>query len=150
MGKVIVMRGISGSGKSTVARQIAEGEPSVIIVSADHYFEAEDGSYNYDATQIGRAHGRCFRLFIEALQSGVGLVICDNTNVRASDVAPYMMAAEAYGYEASVVEVHCDPKVAVARNTHGTPPEIIERMAARMASSEMPPWWSIVKVNGDA
>lgn len=146
MGKVIVMRGISGSGKSTVARDLAKGEAGAVIVSADHYFERPDGSYDFDPAKLSEAHGQCFRLFIEALQAGVAMVVCDNTNTSASEASPYMLAAQAYGYDASVVEVHCDPKVAAARNSHGTPEHVVERMADRMARESLPPWWNVVKV----
>ena len=146
MGKAFIMRGISGSGKSTVARQIAADEPKAVIVSADHFFENEDGGYDFDPSKLSEAHGACFRRFVEALQAGAPMVVCAHTHTMAREASPYVLAAPAYGYEAEVVEVHCDPKVAAARNSHGTPAHVVERMADRMARESLPPWWNVTKV----
>jgi len=146
MGKrVVVMRGLSGSGKSTVARQLAQGEAAV-IVSADDYFETPEG-YKWDGTKLGEAHKQCFRLFMAAIDAEAELIVVDNTNRDALEIAPYMMAAQSFGYEAAIVEVRCSPQVAAARNTHNTPAHVIERMAARMDREKLAPWWKVIRVD---
>ena len=48
---MFIMRGLPGSGKSTIVRLIREKyQPitDVVVCSADDYFLQEDGSYNYD------------------------------------------------------------------------------------------------------
>ena len=123
--KVIVMSGISGSGKSTYAKRVvSETEPSMkfrdgerygdyaIIVSADDHFINNAGEYQFDASMLAEAHNECFRDFIEALQSEVGLVIVDNTNCSSEEIAPYMLGASAYGYEAEIVTIRCDGRIA--------------------------------------
>jgi hypothetical protein len=68
--RVIVMQGISGSGKSVLARKLAEaerrpGRPGGYVVSADDYFyRLGGGVYKYEFSKIGEAHDECFRNFI--------------------------------------------------------------------------------------
>lgn len=140
------MRGFSGSGKSTIARQIAAGEQGAVIVSADDYMETDEG-YKFSPEKKSPAHRSCFRLFMAAIEAGAELIVVDNTNKTAWEISPYMLAAGAFGYEAAIVEVRCDPKVAAARNVHNTPSEVIEKMAREMGYERFPPWWEVIVVD---
>ena len=149
MKHVIVLQGVSGSGKSTYARKLAEkarvARQRVAIVSADRYFE-RSGTYTFDPLKLSEAHGQCFRYFIEELGLGTDLIVVDNTNTTAVEMAPYMLAASAYQYTAEVQRVVCDPAVAAARNLHGVPATTVVRMAGSLASDVLPPWWAFSKV----
>jgi tRNA uridine 5-carbamoylmethylation protein Kti12 len=144
--RIVVLRGISGSGKSTVARQLAANEPGAIIVSADDYFETPEG-YKWAADKLNAAHGQCFRLFMAAIQADAPLIVVDNTNQTALEISPYMLAAQAYGYESAIVDVRCDPKVAAVRATHGVPESVIEQMASRMEQERLAPWWQVIQLD---
>ena len=145
---VVIMQGVSGSGKSTVARKLVVGQPSARIVSADDYFTHE-GVYTFDATKQGEAHQRCLRLFIENCQARLHLIIVDNVNARELNIAPYMAIAEAYDYDASILRVACNPNVAHARNTHGVPLDHITRWSADIYGRSLPPWWKVRVYNGE-
>lgn len=134
MSKVIVLRGIPGSGKSTYAKeQIAREAPSSYAVcSADNFFVGTDGVYRFDATKLGEAHAACLRDFYRAIDLGLQLVVVDNTNVRAWESAAYIQLARLRGYEVEVVRFHGDPATIGARNVHGCPPAAIERMYKSM------------------
>lgn len=138
--RVIVLRGLSGSGKSTVALQHAANVPGAIIVSSDAYFMV-GGEYKFDFDKLNEAHGSCFRAFMAAIENEAPLIIVDNTNARAVEIAPYMLAGGAYGYDCSVLTVACDPEVAAARNVHNTPRDIVMEMAERLKAEPLPPWW---------
>jgi predicted kinase len=146
MKKVIVMQGIPGSGKSTDIKGQVWWMPSggLAVVSADHYFvELGGGTYAFDPSKLPEAHGKCLRRFIEALQAGAEVVIVDNTNTTAVECAPYMAAAAAWGYEAEIRRIECDPEVAAARNTHGVPAAGVKAMAERLAAFQPMPWWKV-------
>lgn len=145
---VILMRGVSGSGKSTVARQLVDGHPSAIIVSADDFFVV-DGHYLYDRTKIESAHRTCLRKFIDALQANTGLVIVDNTNVTELHASPYMAVAEAYEYDAIILRIQCDWRKAQGRNRHGVSMEQAERQALNI-SRELPSWWKAETFDNDS
>lgn len=90
--KVIILRGPSGSGKSTYAARIeAESlDLTCLVVSADKYFIQPDGTYKFDPTQLGNAHGVCLKWFLLGLQQDTDTVIVDNTNCSLVEIAPYL------------------------------------------------------------
>ncbi len=147
--RLVVMRGIPGSGKSHAARRFIEGfravhpNASAEVISADDYFTRTDGTYAYDPTKIGLAHADCFRRVLQALARGVDMIVVDNTNTTGVEIAPYMLAAAAAERVASILTVHVtDPAGAAARCTHGVPLEVVAAMHATMASEKLPPWWN--------
>lgn len=130
----ILMRGIPGSGKSTVADYIAgrSREPASIF-SADS-FHVVDGRYKWDSAKLAWAHDRCFEGFTRTAVDGKRkLLIVDNTNVTWCQMAPYVRVAEVFGYEVSIVEMHCSILDSIKRNVHDVPEETICNMAMQMS-----------------
>src|SRR5690606_33271326 len=121
----IIMSGISGSGKSTWAEKLCHGLSSTgynfSIVSADSYF-MRDGVYQFDPKKLSDAHGACCYDFINQLALQTPLVVVDNTNTTAVEIAPYILIAQAYHYDVEIITVMCesedDVKAAAARNSH--------------------------------
>lgn len=110
------------------------------VVSADDLFETPEG-YKFDPARIGEAHNACFRAFVEAVQAGHPTVVVDNTATMVAELAPYMLAAAAYGYQVKVLEVRCSVETALERNIHEVPEEAVRAMAEDLATVELPPWW---------
>jgi predicted kinase len=137
-GKVFILVGVSGSGKSTVARELGG-----VSVSADHYFTDADGNYNFDPSKLSDAHAACLRQFLAHVQMRRAQVVVDNTNTTVAEIAPYAAIALAYGFELEILFVPCDPEVAHARNTHGVPLAGVQAQAKRIYSlrDSLPPWW---------
>lgn len=141
-----ILRGISGAGKSTKATALADdlrpGE-SAAICSADRFF-MRDGVYHFDASQLGAAHGACMRDAIHACSLAVSVVVIDNTNITAVEVAPYALLAQAYGYECEVITLAADPFAAAKRAVHGLDAHRILRMADQLdeETPRLAPWWT--------
>lgn len=149
MGHVIVMSGISGSGKSTYAKALAEKEGGYIM-SADQYFKDARGEYRFDPKKLGNAHADCFWRFLEYTRKALeqrwqALVIVDNTNTTAEEISPYMLGAAAYGYTAEVITLMCNSldevKGAAERNTHGVPFPAILAQHKRLTERRLPRHW---------
>jgi len=133
---MVLMRGLPGSGKSTVARDLAaaaeENGLRAIICSADDYF-MEDGHYVYKPGEQGRAHVFCQASVDRSLANGYDLVIVDNTNIKKEHMRYYAELAKLYKYSVSTrpvggrgpSEVECY----FQRQAHGVPRETLERMA---------------------
>lgn len=134
--QVVVMRGVSGSGKSTY---IGKHFPDAYVVSADHYFIGKSGEYVFDRNKLGAAHGQCKHKFLAALKKGTPLIVVDNTNTKLFEMKPYVKAAKEAGYEVSFVRLETPVSVAAKRNTHGVPEEAVQAMHDRMA--EIPSDW---------
>lgn len=153
MKQVIIMLGVSGSGKSTYAMNLMSREntcaKSLARVSADFFF-SKSGSYIFDPAKLGEAHAWCFRNFLDELRGKTELVIVDNTNSTPMEISPYMLGAQAFGYEAKIIRVLCSPRLAYERGKHGVSLASIEACEARIRESQLPPWWALEEVDGEA
>ena len=127
---VYIMRGIPGSGKSTVAELIASREyPGVLAIHSTDDLCMVDGEYQFDIKLAGERHEQNYQNFLGSLEKGVPVVIVDNTNVKVQHYAAYVEAAQAADYARVFVEVaHPSLEVAVERNTHGVSEEIVNQM----------------------
>lgn len=150
MKKLIIMGGVTGSGKSTTARKILE-ESGVtgVIYSTDDYWNTPSGEYNFIPSMIGTAHAWNTRRVEAALETDVELVIVDNTNTTEWERAPFVKLAEKYGYEVEYRQAdspwwgdiysriksgeisEADVDVLVEKNTHGVPRDTIKKMMNR-------------------
>jgi predicted kinase len=119
--QVIIMRAPSGAGKSTWIKTHA---PTATVCSADFYFE-HSGSYKFDPTLLGKAHGSCVHAFKEALARGDALVVVDNTNLIRKHYKEYVELAKAAGYE---VFQKC--LKTQFQNAHGVPADKVAQMRA--------------------
>jgi predicted kinase len=145
---VIVMSGMSGSGKSTYAKALAaERNVKAWIVSADDFFTNNpSGEYIFEPAKIGEAHGACFRMFMDGVLDKRPLIIVDNTNTTVEEISPYMLAAGAYGYTSEVITVKIPLLFAMERNQHGVPKEEIGAQYLRIEHRVLPPWWNASEV----
>lgn len=116
--ELVIIRGLPGSGKSTMARVLAQ--VGYLHVEADMYF-MKNGRYEYDRNQIQAAHAWCRQRVRQALESGKRVVV-SNTFTRLQEMEPYL-------------EMNADVRVIEAKgrwaNEHEVPEETIQRMAAR-------------------
>lgn len=142
MKTVLILQGLPGAGKT----HFTQGMKAVICSADDFFYTLGGGKYAFNVTRLGEAHGSCFRKFIKACQDGEEAIVVDNTNTTANEIAPYVLAGEAYGYNVSILRILCDPEVAASRNQHGVPLETIRKMAQRIASFDPPPWWKVETV----
>ena len=99
------MRGISGSGKSYLAKQLAEGDESKIFSTDDFYGKTkEEYIKNWDVSKMAEAHDWNQKRAIEAMRESVSPVIVDNTNTQAWEAKPYVEAAQELGYRVIIKE----------------------------------------------
>jgi len=147
MNKLILMRGIPGGGKSTIAREMAReafslGVKSVAICSTDDY-HMENGEYVFKPKMLGDFHVRNQMRVYGHCNNGVECVIVDNTNIKRKDMQVYINNAKSCGYQIEEVivgedELMSDPTSPIftsyidscaLRQTHGVPKDVIDRMA---------------------
>lgn len=146
---VIILRGLPGSGKTTVAHGLTDFARargwSYEIVSADDFFvttvgESPRPEYRFDPRKLGEAHADCMFRFLAAIGDHRELVIVDNTNVQKWEFLNYAVAATRLNYEVYVEScldkraddlTVADLKRFAERNMHGVSFETIAAMAAR-------------------
>ena len=118
MKKLIIIRGLPGSGKTTFANLLTN-----VVCEADDYFY-KDGVYQFDREHLKEAHRQCQTKVFQAMQANVPIIAVSNTAVRRWEMEIYYGFAISFGYE--VTEITMSGKL--YKSIHGVPDEVIERM----------------------
>lgn len=131
MKNLILIREISGAGKSSLANILSENEKYPVL-SADMYFEDYDGNWNFDPTKLNEAHGWCQRQVgnmmsedwknsfthqsiispegYTSFHSDNSKIFVANTFTQEWEMEPYFELAERYGYIVTTI---------IVENRHG-------------------------------
>lgn len=126
MAKLIIVRGLPGSGKSTYAETILEDNPSAVHYEADQFFTKWPVGYSYDIRLISAAHEWCYSNVVRSLWQGSDVVV-SNTFTKPWEMERYMgIPTIVDGVTVSVVEMRTQYE-----NIHGVPVEKLKQMAAR-------------------
>lgn len=100
--KLIILRGLPGSGKEQYAKQLTK--KGGIILSSDDYFKDENGVYTYDRKKLKDSHIWNQKRAVDAIESGEELIVISNTNVRKWEAKPYVKFGVLYGYDIYFIE----------------------------------------------
>lgn len=126
-----IVRGLSGSGKSSIARELVDDiwdQESKSFVrdfySADDYFTDYYGNYNFDPNKLKEAHEQCQQNVEMAMQKVfVRKIAVANTFSQGWEAEPYFKLAEKHGFNPFVLE--CQNNF---ENIHGVPQKSIDMM----------------------
>jgi NEDD4-binding protein 2 len=99
---MVIMRGVSGSGKSTRARELGRGGA---VLSSDDFFGP---NYDFDQDRVPEAHAWNQQRVTEAMQAGISPIVVDNTNTQAWEMKPYAELAQGFGYQVRIEEPTSD------------------------------------------
>jgi len=128
---ITIIRGVSGSGKSTFARLLDHDESATIICADDHMTNG-DGEYEFDPAKLTSAHKQCFNDAKDACQARVSHIIVANTNTAYWQFRPYLKLAEEFGYSTFVVTME---KYHTSDNIHDVPADILEQQKEQIIKS---------------
>lgn len=143
MKSLYLIRGLPGSGKTTLANSLSEGVYPVL--SADMYFEDSDGNYNWDATKVKCAHAWCkeqcenlmnwrisrieypdpFKHHKYYAGDDLNKIFVANTFTQEWEMEDYIKLAEQYGYRVFTIVVENRHK---SSNIHGVSEEVLTKM----------------------
>jgi tRNA uridine 5-carbamoylmethylation protein Kti12 len=124
--KLILIRGLPGSGKSTVAKMLLQGYVGAHF-EADQYF-MQDGEYKFDVERLHLAHRWCqdqARLWLEGCTENE-VVIVSNTFTTLKELKPYFAIAAKFDITPQVITCH-----GCWDNVHRVPKETLDKMRDR-------------------
>ena len=138
---LFIVRGLPGSGKSTVAEAIGG-----TVRAADDFFMV-DGKYRFNPRQLPQAHAAC-QAAVDKDMAEWSRAVVANTFTCRWEFEPYLDIADSHG--ARIVVVDCfdagmtDEELA-EKNVHGVPVEAIRAMRQRWeadwrSGDPRPPW----------
>jgi len=127
--KLIIVRGLPGSGKSTFAFGIQLANTAV--VEAD-MFHTIDGKYVYKPEMAGHAHEWCQAQVAWHLNLGHDVIVA-NTFITMRTVVPYYELAQEFGASISIKTM-----TGKFGSVHNVPEEVMEQMAEKFEVFDVP------------
>jgi predicted kinase len=130
IGDLILLRGLPGSGKSSLGDVILRNpnSNSLDVLSADNFFIDNKGTYNFDGSKLKQAHNDCQQKCAERMKLEISRIVVANTFTEDWEMEVYYEMANRYKYRVHSIVVenrHGNT------NIHNVPSEKIEQMKNR-------------------
>lgn len=123
--QLILIRGVPGSGKSTMARIFEQA--GYIHYETDMWWVGKE----FDPSKLSQAHCWCLEQTINNLRVGNSLVV-SNTFIRQWEIEPYIKYARQNDISFRVIEA-----TGRYQNVHGVPEEKVESMRAKFEQLDL-------------
>jgi predicted kinase len=122
---LILLRGLPGAGKSSLAKVLAENKWPVFSVD-DYFTDAKTGAYRFEFDKNHLAYKACEENCRKAMEKGMEKIFIDNTFTLDWELQAYFKLASAFNYTLFVCTVE---NYHEQKNTHGISDEQIQKMA---------------------
>lgn len=124
MNNLILVRGVVGAGKSTLANIIA---PDANIAADDYFDKFNNGVF--DGSKLKAAHEWCqTEVKIMMTQTNDPTIAVHNTFTQEWEMQPYFDLAKQYGYQVSTIIVENRHG---SQSIHSVPDEVKQKMIDR-------------------
>ncbi|KXX71385.1 AAA family ATPase [Flammeovirga sp. SJP92] len=122
MKKLILLRGLPGAGKTTVAQAMGGS------IEADDFMINDNGEYQFDPKKLTFAHKQCEEMVKLCMSRNQELIVVSNTFTTEDEMKNYYSMAEKYGYQVSSLIVENRHG---GQSIHNVPDSNIKRMMER-------------------
>lgn len=120
---MILVRGLPGSGKSTIASRLTF-TPLISHIETDMFWVI-DGEYKWDAARLTEAHAWCLAETRKLLEKGM-IPVVSNTFTTIKELKPYFDLAKEFSVTPNVILAQGGFK-----NIHNVPEATLKRMRDR-------------------
>lgn len=121
VGKLIMIRGIPGSGKSTMARGMIERGEADSHYEPDMFY-SRTGTYVWYAEEVFEAHAWCMQNIRRDLIAGKRVVMA-HTFIKCWEIQKYAQIAKELGLKYEVIEAN-----GCYQNLHQCPEHVLNHM----------------------
>jgi len=126
MNNLILVRGVSGSGKSTIAPMFE----NAVLVSTDDFFLDEYGEYIFDANSLVINHQFCQLAVRMMMQDDEKLIVVHNTFTADWEMDAYFDLAKEHGYAVHTIIVENRHG---SKNVHDVPQDVVKAQKERFS-----------------
>lgn len=125
---LILLRGLPGSGKTTLAKLLSENN-TYPVFSVDDYFTNEvTGEYIFNFQNNHLAYKQCEALTKDAMQQAIPKILVHNTFTLDWELEPYFKMTSQFNYKLFVVTVE---NYHGHQNVHEVSDEQLQKMAEK-------------------
>jgi predicted kinase len=125
---LILLRGLPGSGKSSLAAVLCEGEKYPVFSIDSFFTDDKTDEYRFDHLKNHLAYKQCEDLTHSAMEKGCEKIFVDNTFTLEWEMAPYFKMASEFNYRIYVVTVENYHGVG---NIHQVTNDQLKKMASK-------------------
>jgi adenylate kinase family enzyme len=134
-GKLILVRGAPGAGKTSLAISLCDAldiEIETGVIEADDYFYRGQ-EYKFDASKLQEAHEHCINRAREFMETSSSIkkrhiLFVSNTFTREWEMQPYFDLAKEFGWKVHSIVVE---NRHAGRSIHGVPDKKVKEMKSR-------------------
>ena len=126
MNNLILLRGVSGAGKSTIAPMFK----NAVLVSTDDFFLDDYGDYIFDANSLIINHQKCQLAVDMMMQDNEELIVVHNTFTKEWEMNVYFDLARKYEYTVHTIIVENRHG---SKNVHDVPQDAIKAQVERFS-----------------
>lgn len=123
MKKLFLLRGLPGSGKSSLAKELGG-----LHIEADMFHINKDGIYDWKPEKVKDSHNWCHDVVENWMDMSQELIVVSNTLTQEWEMKPYYELAEKYGYVVFSLIVENRHG---GTNIHNVPEDKLEQMKNR-------------------